>query len=113
MKRKCVCCQKTKPLDKKHFQVVKYFTDGYSYYCLDCDEKLKKPKSRSKKESKFLSEKVEFKLQYKDILELAKILSYYQGELESSVDYEVDTSNIERLIKKLEHFLPKTKGGST
>jgi len=35
----------TKPLDKDHYEVVKYFRDGFSYYCHDCS----KPKPREEK----------------------------------------------------------------
>ena len=53
MKRNCVCCKKEQPLNKKHFQVVKSFKDGYSYCCLTCDKENKKVKPQ-KKEEKFL-----------------------------------------------------------
>lgn len=36
-------CGVEKPLDKDHYQVVKYFRDGFSYYCHDCS----KPKPRN------------------------------------------------------------------
>jgi hypothetical protein len=40
--RICDKCGETKPLDNEHYQVVKYFRDGFSYYCLECS----KPKPR-------------------------------------------------------------------
>ena len=40
--RICDKCGVEKPLDKDHYDVVKYFRDGYSYYCHDCS----KPKPR-------------------------------------------------------------------
>ena len=49
MKRTCSCCKKEQPLNKKHFQVVKSFKQGFSFFCLECDEILKKPKKRDKK----------------------------------------------------------------
>ncbi len=36
--RICDKCGETKPLDVHHFQVVKYFRDGFSYYCHDCSK---------------------------------------------------------------------------
>jgi len=38
----CDKCGVEKPLDINHYQVVKYFRDGFSYYCNDCS----KPKLR-------------------------------------------------------------------
>lgn len=35
-KRKCSKCGEKKPLDANHFQVVKSFKEGYSYYCNIC-----------------------------------------------------------------------------
>ena len=109
MKRTCSCCQKEKPLNKKHFQVVKMFKKGFSFMCLDCDEKSKKPKSRDKKEEKFLHEKVEVKLQHKDIAEIVNILGYYKGELQSSEEYEIPTHGIDKLIGKLNKQLEEHK----
>ena len=40
--RTCSNCNETKPLDKDHFEVVKFFRSGLSYYCLECC----KPKPR-------------------------------------------------------------------
>ena len=40
--RICDKCGVEKPLDKDHYDVVKYFRDGYSYYCHECS----KPKPR-------------------------------------------------------------------
>ncbi len=36
--RICDKCGEIKPLDVQHFQVVKYFRDGFSYYCHDCSK---------------------------------------------------------------------------
>ena len=41
-RRICDKCGIEKPLDKDHYDVVKYFRDGFSYYCHDCS----KPKPR-------------------------------------------------------------------
>ena len=43
--RVCSKCKIEKPLDEDHYQVVKYFKTGFSYYCNDCD----KPKQRQNK----------------------------------------------------------------
>ena len=40
--RICDKCGEVKPLNSDNFQVVKYFRDGYSYYCNECS----KPKPR-------------------------------------------------------------------
>ena len=40
--RICDKCGEEKPLDIEHYQVVKYFRDGFSYYCNECA----KPKPR-------------------------------------------------------------------
>ena len=40
--RKCSKCGTEHPLDKDHYQVVKYFRTGFSYYCNECN----KPKPR-------------------------------------------------------------------
>ena len=109
MKRTCSFCNKEKPLNKKHFQVVKSFKQGFSFMCLDCDEKSKKPKSRDKGETKFLKEKVEVKLAHKDIDEIVSILGYYKGELQSSEDYDIPTHGLDKLIKKLQHQLEEHK----
>ena len=108
MKRTCSFCNKEKPLSKKHFQVVKSFKQGFSFVCLDCDEKSKKPKLR-KEESKFLKEKVEVKLAHKDIAEIVNILGYYKGELQSTQDYDIPTHGLDKLIKKLQHQLEEHK----
>ena len=42
MVRTCSKCEEVKPLDGEHFQVVKSFREGFSYYCLECS----KPKPR-------------------------------------------------------------------
>ena len=109
MKRTCNCCNKSQPLNKKHFQVVKMFKQGFSFCCIDCDEKSKKPKPRDKKEEKFLHEKVEFKLQHKDIIEIVNILGYYKGQLQSSPDYEIPTHGLDKLIGKLTKQLEEHK----
>ena len=109
MKRTCNSCNKSQPLNKKHFQVVKMFKKGFSFMCIDCDEKSKKPKSRDKKEEKFLHEKVDVKLQHKDITEIVNILGYYKGELQSSEEYEIPTHGIDKLIGKLNKQLEEHK----
>ena len=40
--RVCSKCKEEKPLDKEHYQVVKHFKSGFSYYCNECN----KPKPR-------------------------------------------------------------------
>ena len=40
--RICDKCGETKPLNEDNFQPVKYFRDGFSYYCNECN----KPKPR-------------------------------------------------------------------
>jgi len=105
MKRTCVCCKKEQPLNKKHFQVVKSFKDGYSYCCLTCDKENKKVKPQ-KKEEKFLKEKLEVKIQHRDLTELVTILGYYKGMLESS-DEEIPTGNIDRMLEKIHHEINK------
>ncbi len=40
--RVCSKCGEEKPLDSKHYQVVKLFRSGFSYYCNECN----KPKPR-------------------------------------------------------------------
>lgn len=40
--RICDKCGVENPLDKDHYAVVKYFRDGFSYYCHECS----KPKPR-------------------------------------------------------------------
>ena len=85
------------------------FKQGFSFMCLDCDEKSKKPKRRDKGETKFLKEKVEVKLQHKDIAEIVGILGYYKGELQSSEEYDIPTHRLDKLIKKLQHQLEEHK----
>jgi hypothetical protein len=106
MNRTCVCCKKEQPLNKKHFQVVKTFKDGYSFCCLTCNEENKKPKPR-KKEEKFLKEKLEVKIQHRDLAELVNILGYYKGMLEASDEHEIPTDNIDRMLDKIHHELEK------
>ena len=38
MVRKCDKCGVEKPLNTENYQVVKYFRDGFSYYCNSCDK---------------------------------------------------------------------------
>jgi ribosome-associated translation inhibitor RaiA len=84
------------------------FKKGFSFMCLDCDEKSKKPKLR-KEETKFLKEKVEVKLQHKDIAEIVGILGYYKGELQSSEEYDIPTHSLDKLIGKLNKQLEEHK----
>ena len=106
LKRLCSYCNKEKPLNKKHFQLVKTFKQGYSFCCLTCNEQSKKPKPR-KKDQKFLNEKLEVKIQHRDLKELVKILGYYKGMIESSEEHEIPTSNIDRILTKIKHELNK------
>ena len=85
------------------------FSQGFSFMCLDCDEKSKKPKLRDKEESKFLKEKVEVKLQHKDISEIINILGYYKGELQSTEEHDISTHSIDKLISKLNKQLDEHK----
>jgi hypothetical protein len=105
MKRTCVCCKKEQPLNKKHFQVVKFFKEGYSFCCLTCDTESKKIKPQ-KKEVKFLKEKLEVKLQHRDLIELVNILGYYKGMIESSTEKK-STDNIDRVLEKIHHEINK------
>ena len=105
MKRKCSCCNKNKPLDKKHFGVVKDFKSGYSFWCLVCNKETNKIKSH-KKEDKFLKEKLEVKSQHRDFVELVIILGYYKGMLESSEE-EIPTGNLDKILEKIHHELDK------
>jgi hypothetical protein len=109
LKRLCSYCNKEKPLNKKHFQIVKIFKQGFSFMCLDCDEKSKKPRPIDKKEDKFLHEKVEIKLQHKDIIEIVGILSYYKGELQAAEDYDTPTHGLAKIINKLNKQLEEHK----
>ena len=77
--------------------------------CLDCDEKSKKPRSLDKKENKFLHEKVEVKLQHKDIAEIVGILSYYKGELQSAEEYDIPPHGLDKIINKLNKQLEEHK----
>lgn len=36
--RTCSKCGETKPLDSNHYQVIKYFRSGLSYYCNECNK---------------------------------------------------------------------------
>ena len=40
--RICAKCKQEKPLDMNHYQVVKHFKTGFSYYCNTCDKPPKK-----------------------------------------------------------------------
>jgi hypothetical protein len=106
LKRLCSYCSKEKPLNKKHFQVVKTFKEGYSFCCLTCNEQSKKPKPR-KKDQKFLNEKLEVKIQHRDLEELVNILGYYKGMIESSEEHEITIDNINRMLGKIKHELNK------
>jgi hypothetical protein len=46
--RICSRCGVEKPLDKDHYQVVKAFKSGFSYYCNQCDIETKRPKKPAK-----------------------------------------------------------------
>jgi hypothetical protein len=105
MIRTCVCCKKQFPLNKENFQVVKSFKEGYSYCCLTCDKEKKKV-GGTKKEVKFQKEKLEVKLQHRDLSELITILGYYKGMLETT-DEKMSTSNIDRMLEKIHHELDK------
>lgn len=106
IKRICNYCKKEKPLNKKHFQVIKMFKQGYSFCCLDCDEKNKKPKTK-KKDEKFFNEKLEVKIQHRDLEDLVGILGYYKGMIESSDEHEIPTNNIDRILTRIRHELNK------
>ena len=106
LKRLCSYCSKEKPLNKEHFQVIKTFKQGYSFCCLNCNEQNKNPKTK-KKDQKFLNEKLEVKIQHRDLEELVTILRYYKGMVESSEEQEVSTNNINRIIGKIKHELNK------
>lgn len=106
IKRICNYCKKEKPLNKKHFQVIKIFKQGYSFCCLDCDEKNKKPKTK-KKDEKFFNEKLEVKIQHRDLEDLVGILGYYKGMIESSDEHEIPTNNIDRILTRIRHELNK------
>ena len=105
MNRTCVCCKKNQPLNKKHFQVIKSFKDGYSFCCLTCYKENKKVKPQ-KKEEKFLKEKLEVKIQHRDLVELITILGYYKGLMEND-EHEISTNNIDQILEKIHHELEK------
>ena len=46
--RVCVKCGQEKPLDKDHYQVVKSFKYGFSYYCNVCSAEMRKTKPSNK-----------------------------------------------------------------
>ena len=82
------------------------FKQGYSFCCLNCNEQNKNPKTK-KKDQKFLNEKLEVKIQHRDLEELVTILGYYKGMVESSEEQEISTNNINRIIGKKKHELNK------
>ena len=82
------------------------FKQGYSFCCLDCDEKNKKPKTK-KKDEKFFNEKLEVKIQHRDLEDLVGILGYYKGMIESSDEHEIPTNNIDRILTRIRHELNK------
>ena len=41
-KRKCSKCGEEKPIDLNHFQKVKAFQSGFSYYCNECNRPKQK-----------------------------------------------------------------------
>ena len=46
--RVCSKCGVEKPLDKDHYQIVKSFNFGFSYYCNDCSIEMMKTKPANK-----------------------------------------------------------------
>jgi len=108
MKRICVCCKKEFPLNDKHFQVISHFKSGYSFCCLTCDRESKKVKG-NKKEEKFLKEKLEVKLQHRDLVELIQILGYYKGMLEYTENQQTPMHVIDRILNKVHHEIEKHK----
>ncbi len=46
--RVCAKCGEEKPLDKDHYQVVKSFKSGFSYYCNDCSAEMRRTKPSNK-----------------------------------------------------------------
>jgi len=40
--RKCLHCGKIKPLTAEHFQIIRFFVKGFSFYCNACDSESKK-----------------------------------------------------------------------
>jgi DNA-directed RNA polymerase subunit RPC12/RpoP len=46
--RICSRCGIEKPLDKDHYQIVKAFKSGFSYYCNDCSKEMKKVGAQNK-----------------------------------------------------------------
>jgi hypothetical protein len=40
--RKCVRCSEVKLLNIDNYKKVKHFKQGYSYYCNNCDEEMRK-----------------------------------------------------------------------
>jgi len=108
MKRVCVCCQKKFPLNDEYFQVVPYFKNKYSFCCLTCDKESKKIKV-TKKEEKFQKEKLEVKLQHRDLIDLIQILGYYKGMLESTVDPQIPMHVIDRMLEKIRREIENHK----
>ena len=37
LSRTCIVCGIEKPLNEIHFQTVRFFAEGYSFYCNACD----------------------------------------------------------------------------
>jgi hypothetical protein len=54
--RKCSGCEKEKLLNKENFQIVKAFRKGFSFYCLDCNKELEKPKPKTKEKMNHYNE---------------------------------------------------------
>jgi transcription elongation factor Elf1 len=40
--RTCSKCGEEKPLNTEHYQIVKYFKEGYSFYCNVCNAPKKR-----------------------------------------------------------------------
>ena len=43
--RKCIACGIEKPLNEDHFQPIRSFAKGYSFYCNACDAESRRQKS--------------------------------------------------------------------
>jgi len=44
--RQCPICRKIKPLTAEHFQLIRFFVKGFSFYCNACDTESKTRKMR-------------------------------------------------------------------
>jgi hypothetical protein len=44
--RRCPICGKIKPLTAEHFQIIRFFVEGFSFYCNACDSESKTRKMR-------------------------------------------------------------------